>query len=306
MEGFGKECFELLVRLYGIGVEAPNLLIHLANFLKGPCPQEQIISELQSLFKNVPGLLQNTSSEQRVEDLFKTEHPFSAECALLLEFRELQQVLQETTHLQLLHLTNNTIPPGPQNLQLEYLQKIQQQFHGWNEEKLKILNNLLMETPLHMERRVLIECEPSINWEILHFLIEMLKLPLGELFSFQRWISKLSRKHLIYLVNLLSFNAPTILELKTRLDFNTPSYFAPLTSNPQPVASTSQQSDVMDISSSENPSRSSSATSLVPISEPHSVTFPAPPPSAKSSNQQLTQSVSSTGKTSLTVSSSDK
>lgn len=331
METLPRYFFELLFRMHQLGVDAPDVLIHVTSLLKPQLPQEQVIGLLQSVFKNLPTLIQNTAPS-KLEELFKTS-PLQEEFTFLVEFRELQQILQRISYLQLLHLTNNTIPPGPQILQLEFLQKIQHQFQIWSEERLKNLNNVLQETPLHMERRVLLEIEPEISWDLLHFLIEMLKLPVDELFGFQLWISQLGRQHLVMIVQLLSLAPPTILEVKQRLDFtniisapssipyvggtvnapsnvtyttvslsgNTPSNVPSLT----PTAPPSTSEDLMEISSEPSSASQSNKPPSITSSSNTNITFPPPPPSSKGANRSL-ESTRAPSKVSIMANSLDK
>jgi hypothetical protein len=51
----------------------------------------------------------------------------------------------------------------------------------------------------------------------LHLVIELLKLPIEELFSFQGWLSKLPTQHIRVLIQLLQIESSTLLEIKRRI-----------------------------------------------------------------------------------------
>jgi len=116
-----------------------------------------------------------------------------ASIRLLISIRELQELLFEISYVQLLSLTNNMIPPSSEEIQLQFINKIQEIFQGWSSEMLKQLNGALINCALHCERQQLLSMEPSIPWECLHFLIELLKMPFEELESFKNWFSSLSQ-----------------------------------------------------------------------------------------------------------------
>lgn len=77
---------------------------------------------------------------------------------------------------------------------------------------------------MHMERQQLLELEPSVPWELLHFLVEILKLPIGELLSFHRWMARLSKRQLLLLISILRLEPAAVLEIKTRLDAASANY----------------------------------------------------------------------------------
>jgi len=62
-----------------------------------------------------------------------------------------------------------------------------------------------------------LQLEPHLPWEILHLVIELLKLPIEELFSFQAWLTKLPPHHIRMLIQLLQIESYTLLEIKRRI-----------------------------------------------------------------------------------------
>eukprot|EP01089_Gocevia_fonbrunei_P007670 TRINITY_DN188_c0_g1_i2.p1 TRINITY_DN188_c0_g1~~TRINITY_DN188_c0_g1_i2.p1 ORF type:complete len:487 (+),score=64.81 TRINITY_DN188_c0_g1_i2:436-1896(+) len=126
-------------------------------------------------------------------------------------------ILQQISTLQLLHLTHNTLPPGSQETKTAFLLKVQEAFQSWSPETLRQYHSTLSETPLHLERQQLLQLEPNIPWEILHLLIELLKLPIDELFSFQAWISALPQAHMHILIYLLQIESATLLAIKQKI-----------------------------------------------------------------------------------------
>lgn len=211
-----KEIYEYLKCLHRIGIDMPLILIQLAEILKPDLHPDKTIPTLKKMFEEIPKFLEKGNGWvqlQTIENETKSEP-----IRLLLEFREFQQLFQSIGYLQILHLSNNVLPPGPPLMQLEFLQKVQEQFQSWSPETLQNHHHVLSDTPLHMERQALLQLEPQISWELLHYLIEILKLPINELFHFQEWISRLSKPHLIILIHLLHLEPFILLELKTRID----------------------------------------------------------------------------------------
>jgi len=95
--------------------------------------------------------------------------------------------------------------------------QVQEVFQSWRFETTKRFHSILSDTPLHLERQQLLQLEPGLPWDILHLLIELLKLPEEELFSLQAWLSKLSPEHTRVLVQLLQIESSTLLEIKRRI-----------------------------------------------------------------------------------------
>jgi hypothetical protein len=95
--------------------------------------------------------------------------------------------------------------------------QVQEVFQAWSFDTMKRYHSILSETPLHLERQQLLQLEPALPWEILHLLIELLKLPVDELFSLQNWLSKLSAQQTRVLIQLLQIESSTLLEIKRRI-----------------------------------------------------------------------------------------
>lgn len=216
-----QQLYELLCCIHQIGKDLPQLLIHLVTIVQPQLPQERIIPVLGKMFEDIPGFLHQHEQQPTNQQFLKLLVDPPSELItlrLLLNLRELQQLIQKMSYLQLLHLSNNILPPGPQSLQVEFMQKAQEIFQSWTQEVIQNHHHVLSETPLHMERQQLLQLEPQLPWELLHFIIELLKLPLEELLNFKEWMSKLPRKQLIILVQLLQMEPSSLLELKQRMD----------------------------------------------------------------------------------------
>jgi hypothetical protein len=209
--------YSLLSSVHGLGVEYPQLLIQLASILEPNISTDLIVPSLKKMFEELPAMLQQ-KSPQVLQKLLLEPSGEPISWKLMADFRELQQLLQQISFLQLLHLSNNLIPPGPFNAQLEFLLKAQEQFQAWTQETIGQLHSVLSDTPLHMERQQLLQLEPQIPWELLHFLIELLKLPIEELCGLQEWISKLPLKLLTLVLNLLLLEPSGLIEIKRRID----------------------------------------------------------------------------------------
>lgn len=210
-----QQLFDLLSSLHQLGREMPQVLIFLSELAHPQLSPERRIPALGKMFEEVPLILQNPTTLQK----YVIEPPQDlVTLRLLLDMQEIFQILQQMTDLQMIHLTNNIIPPGPPLQQLDFLQKAQEYFQSWTQDTLLNRHNVLSDTPLHMERQQLLELEPRIPWELLHFLIELLKLPMGELYSFQQWFSKLPTKPLFMLLHLLQMEPSELLEIKRKMD----------------------------------------------------------------------------------------
>lgn len=224
----------LLAALKSLGQEIPQCLVSLTQIVQPTLPQEVRIPLLAQMFHEVPGMLQNLSPQNLVDNILKPPHDAVA-WRLLLELRTLQHILAGVSYLQLLHLTNNMIPPGTAQQQHQFLRHIQELFQTWSNAKLNEYNKRLTATPAHSERQLLLSLEPRIPVESIPLVIVMLKLPHDELLSFKQWIESLHHAHLIYLVNLLQMESQVLLEIKRRISSQPSATFSGgYSSEPQP------------------------------------------------------------------------
>lgn len=226
-----SQLYELLAMLHQLGRDMPQLLISLTELVQPEINADRIVSLLGKMFDEAPALVM-----QNPNQVYKLIHESAQEnniYKLLGDFRELQLLFHQISYLQLLHLSNNLLPPGLSNgngklVQLDFLTKCQEIFQTWSREVLLEHHKVLQDTPLHMERHALLLREPQIPWEIIHLVIELLKLPLEELQNFQEWFRILPKKQLLYLVQLLQIEPAVLLELKRRFDGTFQTF------NPQP------------------------------------------------------------------------
>jgi hypothetical protein len=86
--------------------------------------------------------------------------------------------------------------------------------------------------------------EPSIPWELLHLVIELLKLPIEELYNLHTWITQITHRKLDYLIQLLQMDPAALLEIKQRLDSGTTQITDPAFVTTHPTA----QQSIMDTS----------------------------------------------------------
>eukprot|EP00029_Vermamoeba_vermiformis_P004952 TRINITY_DN1586_c0_g1_i1.p1 TRINITY_DN1586_c0_g1~~TRINITY_DN1586_c0_g1_i1.p1 ORF type:complete len:595 (+),score=79.14 TRINITY_DN1586_c0_g1_i1:72-1856(+) len=210
----------LLEALHALGRDLPQCLVSLTQVVQPQIPNEMRIPLLGKMFAEVPEYLE-TATPQQLQQIVRQPPADAVAFRLLLDLSQVQQILQNISYLQLLHLTNNMIPPGSPQQQLGFLSKIQEIFQLWSNETLERYNHTFQETPLHLERQQLMQLEPQIPFEMLHLLVEVLKLPVIELQAFKRWIESLPQNHLILLVNLLQMEPAVLIEVKRRITVNT-------------------------------------------------------------------------------------
>eukprot|EP00005_Dracoamoeba_jomungandri_P006015 CAMPEP_0174262348 /NCGR_PEP_ID=MMETSP0439-20130205/12922_1 /TAXON_ID=0 /ORGANISM="Stereomyxa ramosa, Strain Chinc5" /LENGTH=563 /DNA_ID=CAMNT_0015347043 /DNA_START=89 /DNA_END=1780 /DNA_ORIENTATION=- len=216
-----QQLHSLLLKLHQLGQELPQILIYLTQIVQPKLPQNLIIPFLGQMFEKLPPFLSETEPQKLSE--IAAEPPSDAvPLKILLDLCNVQELLQQISVLQILHLTNNTIPQGTQEQQEGFLKKVQEAFQAWAIDTLKRYHSTLSETPLHLERQQLLQLEPQLPWEILQLLIELLKLPLEELFSFQAWLSKLPPQQIRILIQILQIETSTLLEIKRRIASSNP------------------------------------------------------------------------------------
>jgi len=109
---------------------------------------------------------------------------------------------------------NNSISPKQQ---LDYLEKIQKVFQTWSLESIEEYSKEIVSTPFHLQKQRLLEFDPDVIPDVIHFVIEFLKLPFDEIQVFKSWIQNLNENNLIILVNLLQMDANILIDIKKRL-----------------------------------------------------------------------------------------
>ena len=113
-----QQLSELLQCLLQLGKEFPQVLVQLAEIAQPDLPQEGAIKMLGKIFTELPPLLQD-NAEQFQQWVVDPPSEFST-LKLLLDLREIQQLLSQISYLQLLQLTNNLVPPGLLLAQFEF------------------------------------------------------------------------------------------------------------------------------------------------------------------------------------------
>src|SRR5262249_51884994 len=81
------------------------------------------------------------------------------------------------------------LPPGPLSAQVTFFSKLQAAWAPLTSSQLKQINSTLSDTPLPQERAKLLSFCPQLPTEIIPLMINLLKLPLEEVLSLQRWLA---------------------------------------------------------------------------------------------------------------------
>lgn len=118
-----QQLHNLLLKLHKLGQELPQILLYLTQIAQPKLPQNLIIPFLGQMFEKIPPLLSKLEP-QKLADLIKDPPAEAVPLRILIDLSSIQQLLQQISVLQLLHLTNNTIPPGSQELQEAFLRKV--------------------------------------------------------------------------------------------------------------------------------------------------------------------------------------
>jgi hypothetical protein len=210
---------DLLDLLRSLGTELPQCLVSLTQVVQPQIPNEMRIPLLGKMFAEVPSVV-SAATPQQLQQIVLAPPPDAVALRLLLDLRQVQQILQNISYLQLLHLTNGLIPPGSPQAQLKFLNRVQEIFQMWSNNTLELYHKKLAETPVHLERQQLLALEPKISPDAVHLVCEMLKLPRSELLPFKHWIEALPQTHVILLVNLLQMEPQVLIEIKKRLTTN--------------------------------------------------------------------------------------
>src|SRR5688500_3284428 len=122
---------QLLQSLKDLGTELPNILVSLTQVVQPQIPNELRIGLLGNMFQEIPAFLQDMKG-QDLHSFIANPPSEMVTLRLLLDLRQVQIMLASVSYVQLLHLTNNSVPPGPPQQQLQFLSKLQVTFQMWS------------------------------------------------------------------------------------------------------------------------------------------------------------------------------
>jgi hypothetical protein len=229
-----NEFLELVGALYQLGQEVPHYLLFLSELAEPTLSQDMRTPILGRLFEEVPNLLSNVTAME-FHKLIVNVPQDAVTLRMLVNLYKISTLFQQMSCLQILHLTNHLIPPGPLAMQAEILTTAQEHMRGWNNERMGMLHEEMGKVSLQLERKRLLELEPTLPWELLQFFMEVLKLPLHELSDFSFWFVPLPTEKVHVLVQILQLEPIIIMEFKRRLTLpSTPIHTKPLYTQPSP------------------------------------------------------------------------
>eukprot|EP01103_Thecamoeba_quadrilineata_P012429 TRINITY_DN3200_c0_g1_i2.p1 TRINITY_DN3200_c0_g1~~TRINITY_DN3200_c0_g1_i2.p1 ORF type:complete len:345 (+),score=74.13 TRINITY_DN3200_c0_g1_i2:142-1176(+) len=209
-----QELHELLYGLYTLGRNIPQCLLYLTEIIQPNLMPDIRISILESMFLELKEYLNNLSEIQLQTLLISRNAIDDQTLRLFLDLREIALILKQISATQLLHISNHVIPPGPIGFQIDFISKIKGIFSEWTEITLCSHHNSLTQTNINQGRQQFLLLEPKLPIECLHLLIEVFKLPLGELLSFHKFITSLQTQQIEYLTKLLQLEPSIILAIK--------------------------------------------------------------------------------------------
>ncbi|KYR01171.1 IPT/TIG domain-containing protein [Tieghemostelium lacteum] len=233
------ELKELLTSLETLAQESVTHIFFLCRVLQPHVTEDLRFPLLSKMFSDIPQMIPMITFQNFLTQYYQdaNNHAFK----LFMDFKELANLLARISYLQLLHLTNNLIPPGTPQYQFNILLKIHEYFQLVPFEKLKFFNtsldgdSSLNNTFYHVQK--IINLDSSIPIEIIHFIAGIVSLPLNELLLFHQWFSQMSKKMLAVLLALLQLDSTTVLDIKrilaTSIISNTPPLILPNPINSQ-------------------------------------------------------------------------
>ncbi|KAL6064389.1 hypothetical protein QOT17_010968 [Balamuthia mandrillaris] len=143
---------------------------------------------------------------------------------LMLGLWDVTLVLNRVSALQVLHLTNDSLPYNDHNgastsvaKQFGFMVELQQVLQSWSSIQVEDYFRMIASTPLPFQKQQLAHTEPHLSFLLLNYILELLKMPLEELLSFHHWFTYLSRRHLRFLVQLLHIDTITLLNVRRRV-----------------------------------------------------------------------------------------
>lgn len=168
------------------------------------------------MFSEVPQYL-STVSPFELEEVVRNPPSDVHSLRMLLELRQLQEILSHLSYMELVHLTKHLSSGLTPTEQLDLLCDLQTIMQSWSLSTIRQYHEMLKQTPLHLERSTLLKLEPAFPIKIAHLTIQLLKLPFVELEAFKLWVEGLPRSQMILLVNLLQMEGNDLFEIKQRI-----------------------------------------------------------------------------------------
>jgi hypothetical protein len=130
--------------------------------------------------------------------------------------RQVVLLLNRMSNLQILHLGDEMIPPGSEEMQVSFLAAWQQELQHWSTERVRELHSVVHATPIHLERQRVSGVVQQAQF--VEITLSVLKLPLEQLVSFHVWFCGLGPSLLKQLVLLLtSMSSAQLIELRSLL-----------------------------------------------------------------------------------------
>eukprot|EP01126_Amoeba_proteus_P019302 TRINITY_DN19939_c0_g1_i1.p1 TRINITY_DN19939_c0_g1~~TRINITY_DN19939_c0_g1_i1.p1 ORF type:complete len:452 (-),score=88.61 TRINITY_DN19939_c0_g1_i1:86-1441(-) len=202
----------------------PSSLCKLTYVVQPNLSDKFRLSVLETIFTDIPILLDTVSSEQLVE--LSRDPPVEATAfRLLLELIQIQNVLENVSVSQLLALGNFLSPSAHQpDTQLWHLTRVQECLRTVSPQQLTQLRLDLEAIPPRQEQEFLSNIFPSLILPgpttgdgVIQVVSRVLRMDLQELVHFREWLLGLHHGHLVLFVNLLNVEVGFIIEIKKRL-----------------------------------------------------------------------------------------
>jgi hypothetical protein len=208
--------------LYRLGANNGDVLLQLTNVIQPDRDNDGLRSLLQRLSQEAPQLLADSTGGVEFAVRLHAPQKSSDSLRVLLNFRELQELLNMMSDLQTLTFANNIVPFGSHEAQCDFMQRIQATLQLWSDDSLQHVNRTLTNCTFRNERETLIAIEPNVPLESLHFTVELLKLPLHEVTALKHWFTALSGIKLSLFVRLIQLDPATLMLAKQALRSDVP------------------------------------------------------------------------------------
>ena len=205
---------EILQGIEKMANQNPHIL-QLLCFIAIPNLMQDKLLQIVKEILNLKSFIFNANANQ-INQLLQSNNPTSPiHIKLFLGLREIGLILSYITPLQILHLTNNIIPPGNIEYQSQFIFKLKEIFHSWGEEGLKHRHSLISQTPLNQETHQLLRLDPQIPWELLHIVLELFKLPYPHLEKLQFSLNQFQKPQIEKFIYLITkFKSVYLIEIK--------------------------------------------------------------------------------------------
>ena len=168
------------------------------------------------LIKKPPTFFHERYNRAQIDRLLQNPPPSEICLRLLLQFKNISQILCKLSEKQIILFTDSMIPPGSLESQVSFMSKLADIFDKLAVQKLEEIKNNFINNHVNFHTTILIKFCKDVPKTHIFICSKILNLPKEDLFSFKSWISEFSQDSHKFqqLVQLLLFDTETLIKIR--------------------------------------------------------------------------------------------